>query len=50
METSQREDISQIFYGVNGELVGTGVETVLSETAEDFMNMLPVLGGRVGVD
>ena len=52
VETSRREDISQIFYGVNGELalVGADIETVLSETVEDFVDMLPVLGGRVGID
>ena len=51
-ETSQREDISQIFYGVNGELafVGAGIETVLSEMAEDFADMLPVLGRQVRID
>ena len=47
METSWREDISQIFYGVNRELafVGMGIEAVLSEMAEDFADMLLVLGG-----
>ena len=52
METSRREDISQIFYGVNGELafVGMGIETMLSEMVEDFVDMLPVLGGRVRID
>ena len=36
----------RIFYGVNGELafVSVGIETMLSEMAENFMDMLLVLG------